>query len=116
MSWISGWRSIYTSAQYIGVAWASGYWRRKIKLTKNVLYRFCCLVWQKAVSYITDTEILIRAANNELGGFACYPGHDDHITNTVYAVQVLAMLDSLHVIDKDKVASCKFLCICTCDP
>jgi geranylgeranyl transferase type-2 subunit beta len=42
-----------------------------------------------------------KAAN---GGYGGNINHDPHITNTHYAVLVLAMFDSLHLIDADEIA------------
>lgn len=47
------------------------------------------------------------------GGFAGNVGHDPHILYTLSAVQVLALLDKLHVLDIDKVADCiLFIAVC----
>lgn len=40
------------------------------------------------------------------GGFAGNIGHDPHILYTLSAVQVLALLDKLNVLDVDKVSNC----------
>lgn len=80
----------------------------KEHLHVSAIYWSCMSFWLLKKKDQIDKERIVSfllSCLTESGGFACYPGHDDHITNTVYAVQVLAMLDSLHVIDKDKVAS-----------
>ncbi|GAA5975202.1 hypothetical protein JCM11641_004392 [Rhodosporidiobolus odoratus] len=41
--------------------------------------------------------------HNNSGGFAPHPGHDPNIHSTLSAVQILAMQDSLHLLDVDKV-------------
>jgi geranylgeranyl transferase type-2 subunit beta len=40
------------------------------------------------------------------GGFAPHPGHDAHIHPTLSAIQILAMQDSLDLLDKDKIVAC----------
>ncbi|KAJ4840944.1 hypothetical protein Tsubulata_023073 [Turnera subulata] len=40
------------------------------------------------------------------GGFAGNVGHDSHILYTLSAVQVLALLDKLNILDVDKVSNC----------
>jgi geranylgeranyl transferase type-2 subunit beta len=39
------------------------------------------------------------------GGFGGNLGHDPHITNTHYALLVLAMYDAVHEVDTEKIVS-----------
>ncbi|GAA5920006.1 hypothetical protein JCM1841_000371 [Sporobolomyces salmonicolor] len=43
--------------------------------------------------------------NDDVGGFAPHPGHDPHIHPTLSAIQILAMQDSLSILNKDKIVS-----------
>ena len=46
----------------------------------------------------------MKACQNEDGGFGGNIGHDSHITNTLYALHVMAMYDSVDEVDTDKLA------------
>jgi geranylgeranyl transferase type-2 subunit beta len=46
---------------------------------------------------------------NNIGGFAGNIDHDPHMLYTLSAVQILAIVNKLDRIDKDKVASCILL-------
>lgn len=41
-----------------------------------------------------------------VGGFGGNIGHDPHILYTLSAVQVLALLDKIEILDIDKISSC----------
>lgn len=40
------------------------------------------------------------------GGFGGNIGHDPHLLTTLSAVQILALFDSINVLDIDKVSNC----------
>jgi prenyltransferase beta subunit len=40
------------------------------------------------------------------GGFAPHPGHEPHLHPTLSAIQILAMQDSLHLLDVDAIVKC----------
>ena len=40
------------------------------------------------------------------GGFGGNIGHDPHLVTTLNAVQILALFDSINVLDIDKVSNC----------
>lgn len=41
------------------------------------------------------------------GAFGAHPGHDGHILGTLSAIQILAIQDSLHLVDTDRLVKCK---------
>lgn len=45
------------------------------------------------------------------GAFAPHPGHDPHIHPTLSAIQILAIHNALHLVDKDKIVKCASRCL-----
>ena len=41
-----------------------------------------------------------------VGAFSPYPNHDPNVHTTLSAVQILAMQDSLDILDRDKIVNC----------
>ena len=60
-----------------------------------------------------ETIEFVLSCMHESGGFGAAPGHDAHMLYTVSAVQILATIDALDVLDeggtggKEKVGKCK---------
>ena len=50
-------------------------------------------------------EFVMSCYSPETGGFGASPKHDPHILYTLSAVQILALIDRLDVLDRDKVIS-----------
>ncbi|GAA5823686.1 hypothetical protein JCM11251_000725 [Rhodosporidiobolus azoricus] len=50
-------------------------------------------------------EWVMSCWNEDAGGFSPHPGHDPHIHSTLSAIQILAMQDSLSVLNVDKIVS-----------
>ncbi|ORY91648.1 rab geranylgeranyltransferase [Leucosporidium creatinivorum] len=50
-------------------------------------------------------EWVMNCWNEDVGAFAPHPGHDPHIHPTLSAIQILAMQDSLHLLNKEKIVS-----------
>jgi geranylgeranyl transferase type-2 subunit beta len=48
----------------------------------------------------------VQSCETEEGGFGAHPGHDGHITTTLYVIQILAIEDALSSIDHEKVIKC----------
>lgn len=79
-------------------------------LKMNAIYwALCCLdLLDKKDGLPKDGLIkFIKACHNEDGGFSGNIGHDSHLLYTLSAIQILAILDSLDVINKDQVTNCK---------
>ncbi|RPA87333.1 type-2 protein geranylgeranyltransferase subunit beta [Ascobolus immersus RN42] len=51
-----------------------------------------------------ETIAFVRSCQHKNGGFGAAPGHDAHILNTGYAVQILALQDALDEFDTELIA------------
>jgi geranylgeranyl transferase type-2 subunit beta len=59
-----------------------------------------------SLTFVTISKLMRHAMT---GAFSPHPGHDVHLHPTLSAIQILAIQDSLHLLNVDKIVSCKLI-------
>lgn len=96
-----------------GVYWgltALAFMGRMDALPRDEMIRWVMSCWHEdvgAYSLCAQFEVALMSVAGSAGGFAPHPGHEPHIHSTLSAVQILAMQDSLDVLNKDKIVACE---------
>lgn len=85
------------------------YWLTEHLRVSGLYWGLTALDLMKHTDALPRDQVIayIQSLQLENGGFAADRHHDAHISNTLYAVQVLVVLDALEAINVDKVVECK---------
>lgn len=102
-----------------GVYWglaALAFMGRMDALPRDEMIRWVMSCWHEDVG--APKSLFSRrdppdVCRDTAGGFSPHPGHEPHIHSTLSAVQILAMQDSLDVLNKEKIVSCERPDLCT---
>jgi hypothetical protein len=59
--------------------------------------------------FIHLIDLLRRSCidSDTIGAFGAHPKHDGHLLSTLSAIQILAIQDSLDIVDTDRLVKCK---------
>lgn len=87
------------------------YWLTEHLRLSGIYWGITALDLMNHIDALPRNEIIdyVKSLQHENGGFRADKDHDAHLSNTLYAIQILVTLDALETINLDKAVECKFI-------